>query len=169
MSDIDPGRFEIHRASVRDGVELAYVREGVGGYPLLLVHGWPETMRIWWRNIEPLAEAGFDVRAWNRTRGKAEQDGVEVFDSPAQASEGAEIVLTMLADTDAVLDAARDALRDDTLWLQMSTIGIEGTEQAAGLAGERGLEDSNEGRVLRGIAASIGGEGSPDEFVARQR
>ena len=34
---------------------------GRGGYPLLLVHGWPETKRIWWRNIGPLAEAGFEV------------------------------------------------------------------------------------------------------------
>ena len=25
--------------------------EGVGGYPLLLLHGYPETKRIWWRNI----------------------------------------------------------------------------------------------------------------------
>ena len=32
-----------------------------GGYPLLLVHGWPETKRIWWRNIAPLAQAGFEV------------------------------------------------------------------------------------------------------------
>ena len=53
--------FPRHRAEVRDGVELSYVRAGEGGYPLLLVHGWPETMRIWWRNIVPLAEAGFDV------------------------------------------------------------------------------------------------------------
>ena len=45
----------------RDGVEIAFVREGAGGYPLLLVHGWPETKRIWWRNIEPLAAAGFEV------------------------------------------------------------------------------------------------------------
>ena len=57
----DPGAFQIHRAEVRGGVEIAYVREGVGGYPLLLVHGWPETMRIWWRNIAPLARAGFEV------------------------------------------------------------------------------------------------------------
>ena len=28
---------------------------------MLLVHGWPETKRIWWRNIEPLAAAGFEV------------------------------------------------------------------------------------------------------------
>ena len=61
MADPGPGAFAIERAEVRDGVELAYVREGVGGYPLLLVHGWPETMRIWWRNIGPLAEAGFEV------------------------------------------------------------------------------------------------------------
>ena len=40
---------------------LAYLREGEGGFPLLLIHGWPETKRIWWRNIEPLAEAGFEV------------------------------------------------------------------------------------------------------------
>jgi pimeloyl-ACP methyl ester carboxylesterase len=53
--------FTVHRARVRDRVTLAYVREGVGGYPLVLVHGWPETKRIWWRNVEPLARAGFDV------------------------------------------------------------------------------------------------------------
>src|SRR3546814_20842165 len=37
------------------------VGEGVGGVPLLCVHGWPETKRIWWRTIEPLAAAGFEV------------------------------------------------------------------------------------------------------------
>ena len=37
------------------------MRAGEGGYPLLLVHGWPETKRIWWRNVEPLAAAGFEV------------------------------------------------------------------------------------------------------------
>src|SRR3954470_18116158 len=52
--------FTLHRASIR-GVELAYVREGAGGFPLVLLHGWPETKRIWWRNIGPLAEAGFEV------------------------------------------------------------------------------------------------------------
>ena len=37
------------------------MRAGAGGFPLLLLHGWPETKRIWWRNIEPLAAAGFEV------------------------------------------------------------------------------------------------------------
>jgi pimeloyl-ACP methyl ester carboxylesterase len=55
--------FPIHFRRVRDTLSLAYVHEGVGGYPLLLVHGWPETKRIWWRNIAPLAAAGFEVIA----------------------------------------------------------------------------------------------------------
>ena len=58
---LDRARFRVTRARVRDGVELAYIREGEGGFPLLLVHGWPETKRIWWRNIGPLAAAGFEV------------------------------------------------------------------------------------------------------------
>ena len=53
--------FAVHRAEVRPGVETAYLREGAGGFPLLLVHGWPETKRIWWRNVAPLADAGFEV------------------------------------------------------------------------------------------------------------
>ena len=56
-----PDAFEIHRAEVAEGLRLAYLREGEGGYPLLLVHGYPETKRVWWRNIRPLAEAGYEV------------------------------------------------------------------------------------------------------------
>jgi len=56
-----PDAFEIHRAEVAPGMNLAYIREGVGGYPLLLVHGYPETKRVWWRNIKPLVEAGYEV------------------------------------------------------------------------------------------------------------
>ncbi len=58
---LDAGAFPVQRAAVADGLELAFIRRGEGGYPLLLVHGWPETKRIWWRNIEPLAQAGFEV------------------------------------------------------------------------------------------------------------
>ena len=65
-SDLDPARYAVRRAVVRDGVELAFAHAGPpggGGFPLLLVHGWPETMRIWWRNIGVLAAAGFEVIA----------------------------------------------------------------------------------------------------------
>lgn len=61
-----PDAFTIHHREVapsegRDGLSLAFVQEGSGGYPLLLLHGYPETKRIWWRNIGPLAEAGYEV------------------------------------------------------------------------------------------------------------
>ncbi len=57
---IDAGQFTVHHASPR-GFGQAFVREGIGGVPLLCVHGWPETKRIFWKVIEPLAAAGFEV------------------------------------------------------------------------------------------------------------
>jgi len=62
VSDIDPARFATHVAAPR-GFRQAYVHEGVGGVPVVCVHGWPETKRIFWRVIEPLADAGFEVIA----------------------------------------------------------------------------------------------------------
>ena len=61
-----PDAFTVHRCEVpaspgRDGLSIAYLREGNGGYPLLLLHGYPETKRIWWRNIGPLVDAGYEV------------------------------------------------------------------------------------------------------------
>ncbi len=64
MSDpreLDPARFRTHTVTTR-GFAQATVDEG-RGTPLLLVHGWPETKRIWWRNVAPLAAAGFRVIA----------------------------------------------------------------------------------------------------------
>jgi pimeloyl-ACP methyl ester carboxylesterase len=58
--DVDPDRFPVHHFEGR-GFRQAYVRANPGGVPLLCVHGWPETKRIWWRVIEPLAAAGFEV------------------------------------------------------------------------------------------------------------
>lgn len=60
QADLDAGRFETHWFDGR-GFRQAYVRENPGGVPLLLLHGYPETKRIFWRVIEPLARAGFEV------------------------------------------------------------------------------------------------------------
>ena len=61
MPDVlDPAAFNVETTNVR-GFTQTFVRQGAGGVPLLLVHGWPETKRIWWRNIAPLAAAGFEV------------------------------------------------------------------------------------------------------------
>jgi 3-hydroxyisobutyrate dehydrogenase len=95
-----------------------------------------------------LVLAGINVRVWNRSREKAEplsEDGAKVAESPAEAAEGAGFVLTMLADADAVADAvegddgALSALPDDGVWLQMSTVGLEGQERLAGIADEHGV------------------------------
>lgn len=102
------------------------------------------------RNI---ARAGLKVRAWNRSREKAEPlagDGAVVTQTPAEAAQGATIVLTMLADAEAliaVMDAEDGALpvmarRDDpdhAIWLQMSTIGEEATRRCAELANRYGV------------------------------
>jgi 3-hydroxyisobutyrate dehydrogenase len=82
-----------------------------------------------------LARAGFAVRAWNRSRDKAAplaDDGAVVSGTPAEAVEGADAVVTMLADgptTAAVIAQARPA--PGTLWLQMGTVGVDWTDRLA--------------------------------------
>ncbi|WP_344195879.1 alpha/beta hydrolase [Kribbella karoonensis] len=61
------------RIEVGPGHHLAVRRRGAGGIPLLLVHGFPCTSRIWSHNVVPLAEAGFDVVAPD-LRGYGESD-----------------------------------------------------------------------------------------------
>jgi 3-hydroxyisobutyrate dehydrogenase len=89
-----------------------------------------------------LAEAGHDVRVWNRSPGKAEGLGAEVADSAAAAAEGAEVVITMLADGDAV-EAVMDGvtLTAEQIWWQSSTVGIDATERLAALAGDAAFVD----------------------------
>jgi 3-hydroxyisobutyrate dehydrogenase len=79
-----------------------------------------------------LLAAGHKLRAWNRTRERAEAlEGATVCDTPAQACAGAEVVVTMLADADAVEQAMEGVELDGAVWAQMSTIGIEATERLA--------------------------------------
>jgi 3-hydroxyisobutyrate dehydrogenase len=94
-----------------------------------------------------LIKAGMEVRAWNRSPEKAEPlagDGATtVADSPAEAAEGADFLLTMLADADTIADVVDggvlSALSDGGVWLQMSTVGIEGTERLGELAAGSGV------------------------------
>jgi 3-hydroxyisobutyrate dehydrogenase len=89
-----------------------------------------------------LLAAGFPVRAWNRTAEKAAplaEAGAVVAGSPRETTANAQIVLTMLVDADAVLETVADALDPGQVWLQMSTVGLDGAERCAALAGERGV------------------------------
>ncbi|MEU2915292.1 NAD(P)-dependent oxidoreductase [Streptomyces massasporeus] len=92
-----------------------------------------------------LARAGHTVHAWNRTRAKAEPlaaEGVRIADTPAQAVQDADVVLTILHDGPAALETMREAvpaLRPGTVWMQSTTAGIEGVAELAAFAGEHGL------------------------------
>jgi 3-hydroxyisobutyrate dehydrogenase len=95
-----------------------------------------------------LARAGMQVRAWNRSAEKAQplaDDGVLVAQTPAQAADGAGVILTMVADADAVfasVEGEQGALAQpaaNTIWLQMSTIGETATQRCIELAAERGV------------------------------
>jgi 3-hydroxyisobutyrate dehydrogenase len=97
------------------------------------------------RNI---ARAGMAVRAWNRTPERLAplaEDGIAAAATPAEAVRGADVVLTMLADADAVLGAMDGpggglaGAGGDVTWIQSGTIGEEGTARCAELAAARGV------------------------------
>jgi len=90
--------------------------------------------------------AGIPTIVWNREP-EATRDlaglGAEVAATAADAARRAAIVVTMVTDTDAVMSIARDqgmlaALAPDSIWVQMSTIGVAGIERVGALVdGER--------------------------------
>jgi 3-hydroxyisobutyrate dehydrogenase len=97
------------------------------------------------RNI---ARAGIELHAWNRTRERAEplaDDGARVHDTAAEAAAAADVIVTMLSDADAVLagmrgdDGAFAGARRSSVWVQMSTIGEQGTSRCIELAARHGL------------------------------
>lgn len=86
-----------------------------------------------------------EVRAWNRSAAQAQAlagDGVVVATSPAEAVEGADAVVVMLADGDAVravLAAALPAMATDAVLVQTSTVGLDATEAIALETREHGV------------------------------
>ena len=96
--------------------------------------------------INRLVGAGYLVHVWNRTRAKAEAlEHVIVADTPAQAAADASIVITMLLDGDAVdaamsgPDGALSAMEGEDVWVQMSTVGLDGVYRLGQLAAEAGI------------------------------
>ena len=93
-----------------------------------------------------LLSEGMEVRAWNRSREKAEplkEDGADVAESPADAARDADFLLTMLVDADVIEEAVTSdvlsALDEGGVWLQMSTVGEDGTKMLAEIANEHGV------------------------------
>jgi 3-hydroxyisobutyrate dehydrogenase len=92
-----------------------------------------------------MLKAGIEVRAWNRSPEKAaplQQDGAQVCESPVDAVKAAAIVVTMLANADAVIETMQPALErldQGAVWVQMSTIGEQGTERCIEIARDHGV------------------------------
>ena len=92
-----------------------------------------------------LLRTGHDVRVWNRTAAKAEPlaaDGAQLAVTPAEAVSGADIVITMLYDGPAALEAvtaAAPGLRPGAIWLQTTTAGVDSIAALADLARQEGV------------------------------
>jgi 3-hydroxyisobutyrate dehydrogenase len=87
------------------------------------------------RNI---AHAGIELSVWDRTRAKLEPfaaDGARICQTPAEAAAEADAIVTMLPDADVVLatmcgeHGGLAGARAGSVWVQMSTIGEQGTER----------------------------------------
>jgi 3-hydroxyisobutyrate dehydrogenase len=93
--------------------------------------------------VRSLRRAGVPVRMWNRDPDKAQpltETGAEAFGTPAEAADGADVVLTMLFDADAALDVIGQAApAPGTVWLQCSTVGLDGADRTIARAEELGL------------------------------
>ncbi len=179
--DIDPDRFAVHHLAVR-GQRQAYVREGVGGVPLLLVHGWPETKRVWWKVIEPLAAAGFEVIVPDlRGFGDSEPSSDGVADVPAHSRDLHALVTAGLGHERVVLcggdlggPVIQDmALRFPELVERLVLFNSPLPYDAAGMAGmrtrparEAGDYFVRQGTDADGLAADLATEAQRRRYIA---
>src|SRR5690348_18183477 len=96
-----------------------------------------------------VARGNFELAVWNRTRERAERvaeaTGAKLADTPAEAAEGADAVITMVVDSqevEAVLfgdNGAAAALGDGALVIDMSTIAPKAVHAIAGRLRESGI------------------------------
>jgi 3-hydroxyisobutyrate dehydrogenase len=95
-----------------------------------------------------LGDAGYGVRLWNRTPGRAravaeQATGVTAVDELARAVSGSSVVITVLRDGDAVAEAMTPVvgeLDDGAVWVQASTIGPGSARDLSALAREHGVD-----------------------------
>jgi 3-hydroxyisobutyrate dehydrogenase-like beta-hydroxyacid dehydrogenase len=99
------------------------------------------------RMVRRLLDAGYRVVGYNRTRAKAQQllaAGMRLGECPRAAAEGADVVFSMVADTEALRAVALGAegivagLRPGVTWVEMSTVSPAATRELAGQAEARG-------------------------------
>lgn len=87
-----------------------------------------------------LLRDGFEVTVWNRTVEKARpfaDEGATVAESAAEAVAGSDAILSIVFDADSVADVLEEAagsVADGAVWIQASTIGLDGTARIVELA-----------------------------------
>jgi 3-hydroxyisobutyrate dehydrogenase len=90
-----------------------------------------------------LVASGLEVRVWNRSVEKARAvEGASVCDTPADAAAGADFLLTVLSDGEAVEEVVSGGALDafgGAGWLQMSTVGLAAHERLLAMAGDAGV------------------------------
>jgi 3-hydroxyisobutyrate dehydrogenase len=88
-----------------------------------------------------LAREGHEVAVWNRTPARAEAvagDAITAYAALDDAVASADVVFTMLFDTESVLEVAAEvgaALGPDAVWAQSTTVGPAGMARIARAAG----------------------------------
>jgi len=110
---------------------IAILGTGLMGYPMAL----------------NLLKAGYSLSVWNRTRGKAEAlsvDGAVVCETPRQAVQGADIVITMLSDGPAVSALLTEheivsCMKKGAIFIDMSSIRPVEAREHADIMVEAGL------------------------------
>jgi 3-hydroxyisobutyrate dehydrogenase len=92
-----------------------------------------------------IAAAGLGLRVWNRSRDAAAplaDIGAVVCDSAAQACQGADIVLTTLANEKVVVEVMSqvpDGLNGEAVWVQSCTVSPGGSRRLGTLADDLGV------------------------------
>jgi 3-hydroxyisobutyrate dehydrogenase-like beta-hydroxyacid dehydrogenase len=117
-----------------------------------------------------LLDAGYDVVVWNRTAEKAQplvERGAEGAESPADAAERAEALITMLTDPAALESVISGVTSQTATLIQMSTVG-----PAAVTRLEPSFPNLLDAPVLGSIAEAESGAlkifvGGPDDLVER--
>lgn len=125
-----------------------------------------------------ILKAGHEVTVHNRTRQKEEavaKEGAKRADSPRQAAEGAEIIITMVSDTpdvEAVImgeDGVIQGAPQGAIVIDMSTISPAATRQMAAELGKKGIKmldapvsGGPEGAQNGTLAIMVGGD--PADF-----
>ncbi len=91
------------------------------------------------------ARGGLNTTVWNRSPAPASDfasSNVRIAESAIDAAQGADVIVTMVSTAEAVLSIMKErgalaAMKPGAVWIQMSTIGVDGTERAWRLAQTR--------------------------------